>query len=288
VAAAVVLAWAAPASALDLGGVSGRVPMRAPVVALSTAPANLPVADSARISVAMPPAVRVGPVGVNAGAIAPGIASLAASPAEGVGVDVALPISVGPVALPAGAPNSIPGSVDEDGTNAATPTGVTLAGAPTGASPNGVTLPGAPTIGSTTAVPPLPDTPQIGPAVLATGPSAASASRSSPARVSRDRTASATAGSSRPGSAAAAGDAHVSTAGATPARPATDAPLGSVNASLQHPAPEQSSSLWRVIDAVGSRQGLLVALLALVLVARFAAAGLLRDALRKRRSTVSL
>jgi hypothetical protein len=288
VAAAVVLAWAAPASALDLGGLSGRVPMTAPVVALPTAPANLPVAGSAKIAVAMPPAVRVGPVGVNAGTVAPGLPSVAASPAKGVGVGVTLPISVGPVALPAGDPNSIPASVGADGTNAATSTGVTLPGAPPGASPDGVTLPGAPTIGSTTAVPPLPDTPRIGPAVLAIGPAASSASGSSPAGGSRDGNASATAGSSRSASAAAPGDAHVSTAGATRARPAPDEPLGSVNASLQHPVPEQSSSLSRAIDAVGSRQGLLVALLALVLLARFAAAGLLRDALRKRRSTVSL
>jgi TRAP-type mannitol/chloroaromatic compound transport system permease small subunit len=56
---------------------------------------------------------------------------------------------------------------------------------------------------------------------------------------------------------------------------------------VKHPAAEQSSNLWRAIDAVGSRQGLLVALLVLVLVARFAAGGLLRDALRRTRSTAS-
>jgi TRAP-type mannitol/chloroaromatic compound transport system permease small subunit len=56
---------------------------------------------------------------------------------------------------------------------------------------------------------------------------------------------------------------------------------------LRHPAPEQSSSLWRAIDAVTTRQGLLIALLVLVMVARCAAGGLLRDALRRTRSTAS-
>jgi hypothetical protein len=124
--------------------------------------------------------------------------------------------------------------------------------------------------------------------VVATEPSASSVAGSPPAGVSRDGNASATAGSSHPASAAARGDARSSTHGASRARPALGSVNASVNASLQHPVPEQPSSLSRGIDAVGSRQGLLVALLALVLVARFAAAGLLRDALRRRRSTVSL
>jgi hypothetical protein len=66
-----------------------------------------------------------------------------------------------------------------------------------------------------------------------------------------------------------------------------DEPLGSVDASVRHDAPE-SSSVWRAISAVASRQGLLIALAVLIVVARLAAGGLLRDALRRPRSTESV
>jgi hypothetical protein len=256
---AIVLLLAAPASALEFGGVSVRAPVVAPPVGSPTASAELPAA------------VRVAPIGVNAGKIAPGLgASLSVSPAKGVAGGVTLPTSVGPIALPPVPP--VPG----------TPT--VLGGAPV------PPVPGTPTVLGGAPVPPVPRTPQIGPPDAATGPSGSSASGSSAPGVTRDGKGSATARSSHPASAAAPG-AHVSPGGsmrvASGARPAPDESPGSVNASVKHPAAEQSSNLWRAIDAVGSRQGLLVALLVLVLVARFAAGGLLRDALRRTRSTAS-
>ncbi|MDQ1433530.1 MAG: hypothetical protein QOF59_346, partial [Actinomycetota bacterium] len=223
---AIVLLLAAPASALDLGGVSVRAPVVAPPVGSPTASAELPAA------------VRVAPIGVNAGKIAPGLgASLSVSPAKGVAGGVTLPTSVGPIALPPVPP-----------------------------------VPGTPTVLGGAPVPPVPRTPQIGPPDAATGPSGSSASGSSAPGVTRDGKGSATARSSHPASAAGPG-AHVSPGGsmrvASGARPAPDESPGSVTASVKHPAPEQSSNLWRAIDAVGSRQGLLAALLVLVLVARF-------------------
>jgi hypothetical protein len=285
---AIVLLSAAPASALDLGAVP--VPVLAPAVGSPPAPVDLPAVASVTVSVAVPPVVRVEPIGVNAGEVASGLdAAVSVSSAPGVGVDVTLPTSPGPVALAAGTPTSIQASVGPDGTNVALPTGgVTLPGGPTvvGA-PTVPPLPGEPTVVGASPVPPVPGTPQIGPADATTGLSGSSASGSSAAGVTPDGKSSPTVRSSRPASTDAPGAAHVSISGASPARPAPGGPLGSVDAALRHPAPEQSSSLWRAIDAVTTRQGLLIALLVLVMVARCAAGGLLRDALRRTRSTAS-
>ena len=236
--------------------------------ALDLGPDSVPPVN---VVVTVPPVVAVGSVTIPTGNVAPGLgAAVTVSPADGVGVGVTLPTSVGPVPLPTGTPDSVHVGVGTGGVSVDAPVvGVTGPGIPQPASPPiaGVPQPPAPVAGSSP--PTAANASTVGSA--STRDAARSGTRSSP-------------GSVEP----ATGGARQPVIGGLPAARISGAPgeqpLGPVNASLRHSTPERSSTLWRAIDAIASRQGLLLALLAIVLVGRIAAAGLLRDALRRTSS----
>jgi hypothetical protein len=276
----------APASALDLGAVSVPVPVLLPAPPVPLRHPNVPANPvKVKVAVTLPAAVRVGPIVVDTGRVAPGLgASVSASPSDGLDVDVTLPTSVLPVAVPGAVPGSVHAHVDGGGVKVSTPVGgVTLPNPAPGVTapgvPTDVTIPGVPSVPVISGAPDgsLPTT-AVGATTQSGAPTGASpAAGSGPAGI-RSTGPRASASVSADGWQRA----HASTRGAAPAT--IEQPFGSVNAALQRPAPEQSSALWRAIDAVTSRGVLMVALLAIVLVARFAAAGLLRDALRRTRS----
>jgi hypothetical protein len=283
---AAALLLAAPASALDLGAISVPVPVLVPAPPVSI-PRAKPPATPVQAQVAVPPAVHVGPIVVDTGKLAPGLdASVSASPTDGVDVDVTLPTSVLPIALPGELPGAVHAHVDGGGVKASTPVGgVTL---PNPAS--GVAAPGVTTDVTVPGVPGAPVIPGVPGVFLPTTAVGGGSSPAADARVGSDpagvRGTNPTGAPSIDGSPSASADVSQRTKASMRGgeRAMVEAPFGSVNAAVQRPAPEQSSTLWRAIDAVTSRGALLFALLVIVLVARCAAAGLLRDALRRPRS----
>jgi hypothetical protein len=258
---AVAFLASGPAAAFDLGPVS---------VPISVPPVNVPVT--------IPPVVVVGPVAVPTGQIAPGLgAAVTVSPENGVDADVTLPASVGVVPLPTGTDGSVHVGIGPGGVTIDAPViGVTAPGIPQPGVPPRPGIPGIPQ-------PQVPGSGSASPTTPGSVPSpAANGSASTPGAARRGVLSS---GSADP----ATGAAPASTPGDVPAAHISGVPgeelRGPVNASLQHPEPERSSMLWRAIDAIASRQGLLIALLVIVLVGRFAASGLLRDAVRRTGTT---
>jgi hypothetical protein len=219
--------------------------------ALEIGPVSVAVPAPPPVTVTVPPTVAVGPVNVPDSQLAPGLgASVNVSPSAGVSVSVSLPSSVGPVPVVPVAPYDVQIALGPSGTR----------------SPSSAAPPSA-TAG------PL-DVPR----------SDAQSSRSSRG-TARDPQAGVLAARvpSPDGSLRGNSEQRARRVSHQPSIPLESQP-GAVNASLQ---PGGSGGPWSLFLDLASGHGLWIALLLVVAVARLAAGGLLRDALRRRAHVIS-
>jgi hypothetical protein len=202
------------------------------------------------LTVAVPPEAQLGPIAVDVPAVVPK-ASVTVSPESGIAVRVSAPAAVGPIPLLPGVPHDVAVDVGGHGVVVAIPPVTSLNPVDPNTAANEGAGAGAP--------------PQASPPASRTG-------ASPPTPSSSRQSASTLIGPAH----TSIGPAHQRTTASQPSADTSDA----VNASLRH---SPASHGWALFRELASVRTLWVALAVILLVVRWAATGLLRDALRRAR-----
>ncbi len=241
---------------ISVAGAVGAGLFADPASALDLGPVLQP-ASVPPVVVTVPPQVAVGPVTVTTPTVVPS-PTLTVSPTTGVAIGVTIPPSVGPVPLPLAGGESVQIAIGPGGVGVST----TPASSPASASTPPPAPVAAPSVGASD--PPVVPvaSPALAPAPSRFGGATADAARASNATAERVPTPERVAGVSRP-----------ATVDGTET-------AGAVHASLRH---QSAAGGWDLSGTVSASWRLWLALVLIVLVARWALGGILTDAVRRAR-----